>query len=97
MSLTITNIENVKNAKEKIKSAKKSYDESLKLLSHTVKFTEFSWQGKNADDFRTEVNKLINGDLENVSKELEVEINYLTKLSTVLENAEEQVKQRLNI
>ena len=97
MSLTVTNIESIKNSKDKIISAKKSYDETLKILSHTIKFTEFSWQGKNADDFRTAVNNLIQGDLESVSKELEVEINYLTKLSTVLENAEEQVKQRLNV
>lgn len=97
MSLTVTNIESLKSASARIKAVKKSYDDTLKVLTDTIKITEFSWQGKNADDFRSEVNKLISEDIESVSKELEVEINYLTKVSAVLENAEDQVKKRLNI
>ncbi len=96
MSLTVTNIENLKTAKSKIISAKKSYEDTLEIIKNTVKFTEFSWQGKNADDYRAEVNEIIDKDLESVVKELEIEINYLNKITQVLENAEDQVKQRLN-
>ncbi len=97
MSLTVTHIEALKNSTARIISAKKSYEDTLSVLKESIKFTEFSWQGKNADDFRTEVNKLITDDLESVIKELEIEINYLNKVTIVLENAEDQVKQRLNI
>ena len=96
MSLTVTNIETLKNSKSKIISAKKSYEDTLNVLKDTVKITEFSWQGKNADDYRAEVNGIIKDDLESVVKELEVEISYLNKITQVLENAEDQVKQRLN-
>ena len=97
MSLAVTNIENLKTAKQKIVEAKSNYDEAIKNLKQINKNTEITWQGKNADDFRAEVGKLLYGDLESISKEFEIEIRYLEKITTVLENAEDQVKQRLNV
>lgn len=96
MSLTVTNIETLKTSKDKMISAKKSYDDALKTLNHTVKSTMIFWQGKNADDFRAEVDSIIKNELDAESKELELEINYLNKITTVLENAEDQVQKRLN-
>ncbi len=97
MSIQKSNISEMKYYSNQIKKAKTSFDDSLKLLKQTIAFTEFSWTGVEADEFRQNVSSVINNNLSKITKEFEIEIKYLDKVSSVLENAEEQIKKRLNI
>ena len=97
MPIQKVNIGEMKYYSNQIKKAKTSFDDSIKLLKQTIAFTEFSWTGTEADEFRQNVSSIIKNDLSKISKEFEIEIKYLDKVSSVLENAEEQVKKRLNI
>lgn len=96
MALTIVNLDEIKKAELEINDAKTNYDESLKLLKDTINNTINFWQGEDADLYRAKVNHLIDNGLSNASYEMEYEKAYLNKVSTVLENAQEQVKNRLN-
>lgn len=96
MAVQVTNINELKNSEITITNAKVSYDEALKKLSDAIKITEFSWQGEDGMKFREDLMALINNDLKDVSEEMNSEINYLKKIHTILENAQEQVKNRLN-
>ncbi len=96
MALTIVNLDEIKKAELEISDAKTNYDDSLKLLKDTINNTINFWQGEDADLYRERVNHLIDNELSNASYEMEYEKAYLNKVSTVLENAQEQVKNRLN-
>ena len=96
MSLQITNINNIKESSSLIVNAKNSYDTALKELVNAVKSTELSWTGEDAYNFRQEVYNIIVKELYSISDEMNIEATYLKRLTYVLENAQEQVKNRLN-
>ncbi len=96
MPIQKTNIDEMKYCSNQIKKAKISFDDSVKLLKQTIAFTEFSWTGQEADEYRQNVTSIIKDDLSKISKEFEIEIKYLNKVASVLENAQDQVKKRLN-
>jgi uncharacterized alkaline shock family protein YloU len=96
MALQITDINVLKNSEVEISKAKAEYDDILKNLENAVKSTENSWNDKDGVEFRTKVLNLINNDLKEMSMEMEFEINYLKKIAMVLENAQQEIKKRIN-
>ncbi len=96
MALNIINIDEIKRSELDIINAKKDFDTTLQLLKNTFKETEFFWQGEDANLYREKNNALIDKELNDTSLEMNYEINYLNKVSTVLKDAQEQVKNRLN-
>lgn len=96
MALQTLNINELKYRKDRLSSFKDNYDEVLNNLLDEVKMIAFYWQGSNSNNLRTELYKLIGNDLNNISNEINAEIEYLKKLILVLENADEQIKNRLN-
>ena len=96
MALKITNLDALKTYEAKIKSAKAEYDQALKKLKSAVMSTEDSWDDRDGYDFRDKLIKLINTDLKIVSDEMNFEVQYLKKSSAVLENTQQEVKNRLN-
>jgi len=96
MALQTININELKYHQDKLSSLKESYDEILKNLLDEVKMIAFYWQGNDSSNLRSELYKLIGSDLNNISNEIEAEVDYINKLVVVLENANEQIKNRLN-
>ena len=96
MALQIINIQELKNGQEKLSILKENYDETIKKLLDEVKMIELYWQGNSSNNLRNELNKLIGTDLNNISNEINAEVEYLKRLILVLENADEQIKNRLN-
>ena len=96
MALQTLNINELKYRKDRLSSFKDNYDEVLNNLLDEVKMIAFYWQGSNSNNLRTELYKLIGKDLNNISNEINAEVEYLKKLILVLENADEQIKNRLN-
>lgn len=96
MALTVTNINELRNYKSQIEKTMNSYNDKIKELTDTVKNTSLYWQGEDGEVFRTNLYSLIDNDLNCISKEMAAELEYLKKLIIVLENAQEQVKSRLN-
>lgn len=96
MALQTININELKYRKDRLSSFKENYDEVLNNLLDEVKMIAFYWQGSNSNNLRTELYKLIGNDLNNISNEINAEVEYLNKLILVLENADEQIKNRLN-
>ena len=96
MALHITNINELNNYNVELVEAKKDYDETINNLLLSIKETEDYWQGEDGDNFREQIYGVINKDLKAISKEFEAEIIYIKKLQMVLENAQEQIKSRLN-
>lgn len=96
MALKVTNISDLKNSELKIKEAKNSYLEALNGITDAVKSTELFWQGEDAYKFRREIYSLIKTDFNDVKEELEFEELFLNRVRTTLENAQEEVKKRLN-
>ena len=96
MALQTISINELKYRKDRLSSFKENYDEVLNNLLDEVKMIAFYWQGSNSNNLRTELYKLIGNDLNNISNEINAEIEYLKKLILVLENADEQIKNRLN-
>ena len=96
MALKVTNIDELKYYKDKLQKSKNEYDETINKLLDTIKVTAIYWQGVEAEEFRLYLYSLIGKDLNCISKEMEAELNYVNKLAMVLENAQEQVKNRLN-
>lgn len=96
MALHITNINELNNYNVELIEAKKSYDETIKKLLLSIKQTEDYWQGEEGNSFREQIYNVINKDLTAISNEFEAEIFYIKKLQQVLENAQEQIKNRLN-
>ncbi len=96
MSLQITNIEELKNSKIQIAKEKELYQDTLLDLENAIKETQITWNGNESDDFREKTLAIVNK-LKNVENEMTYEVNYLDKIIVVLENAQEQVKNRLNV
>ncbi len=96
MALKITNINELKYYKAQIEKTKNAYDDTITNLTDTVKMTALYWQGADGDEYRSRLYSLVGNDLNCISKEMEAEIQYIDKLIVVLENAQEQIKSRLN-
>lgn len=96
MALQIANIELMKKSSVDIAKAKDTYDDALKEIENAIKSTENSWNDQDGNDFREKVMLLLDNDFKDISEEMGFEINYIKKVSTVLENAQEQVKNRIN-
>lgn len=96
MALKITNLDTLKTKEAVIQNAKDSYDETLKKLKEAVMSTEESWDDKDGYDFRDKLICLIESDLKTASEEMNFEINYIKKVTNVLENTQQQVQSRLN-
>lgn len=96
MALKITNISDLKYYKGQIEKAKIEYDETIKNLMDTIKLSAIYWQGEDGNTFRDNLYSLIGIDLNTISKEMNAEIDYLNRYITILENAQEQIKSRLN-
>lgn len=96
MALQIANIGLMKKSSVDIENSKNTYDDTLKEIENAIKSTENSWNDQDGNDFREKVMLLLDNELKDISEEMEFEINYIKKVSTVLENAQEQVKNRIN-
>ena len=96
MALKTTNVNELKYYKSQLEKTKTLYEESIDGLTDTVKVTALYWQGIDGNNFRSYLYSLIGNDLSCITKELTAEIEYLNKLIIVLENAQEQIKSRLN-
>lgn len=96
MALQTININELKYHQDKLSSLKDSYDETLRKLLDEVKMIALYWQGNDSATLRNDLYKLIGSDLNIISSEIEAEVEYINKLILVLENASEQIKNRLN-
>ena len=96
MALQITNVNELKNAKTLIETSKKSYDESLDSLRNAIIEIQNYWQGEDSIEYQDKVLNLVNRELSHESTELEFEVKYLNRIITVLDNAQDQIKKRLN-
>lgn len=96
MALQTININELKYRQDRLKKLKDDYDETLRNLLDEVKTIAFYWHGNDSSNLRSELYKLIGTDLNNISNEIEAEVNYIKRLILVLENADEQIKNRLN-
>ena len=96
MALQTINLSELKYRQDRLTSLKDSYDETLNNLMDEVKMIAFYWQGNDSSLLRNELYKLIGTDLNNISNEIEAEIDYIKRLILVLENANDQIKNRLN-
>lgn len=96
MALQFTNINELKNSQLQIELAKTTYEDTIKNLRDAIKNTEQSWQGEDAYNYRIELNDIINKKLQNVIDEMNFEIDFLKKTTSVLQDAQERVKNKLN-
>lgn len=96
MALGAVNIEQLKAYKDELLKTKKMYDESISSLMDVVKLSAIYWQGIEGNLFRAKLYGLIGADLNCVSSEMNAEIEYINKIILVFENAQEQIKSRLN-
>lgn len=96
MALQISNINNLKESYALLSIAKSSYDNTLRDLANAVKNTELFWRGEDAFKFRRDLFEILTKNLLATTEEIDIEMKYLKKLSMVLENAQEQVKSKLN-
>ena len=96
MALKIMNITDLKYYKEQIEKEKIEYDDTIKQLMDTIKLSALYWQGEDGNHFRDNLYSIVGVDLNKISSEMNAEIEYLNKLIIVLENAQEQIKSRMN-
>ncbi len=96
MALQITDLSVLRSSVMEIKNAKSEYDEILKNIIDAVKSTETAWNDKEGIEFRTKVLNLLEHDLKDMSLEMEFEVNYIKKITMVLENAQQEIKKRIN-
>jgi hypothetical protein len=96
MALRVTNINELKSYKDYLVKYKNAYDETIDRLVDSIKLSAIYWQGEDGSNFRDKLYSLIGTNLNSVSNEINAEIEYLDKLILVLENAQEQIKHRLN-
>ena len=96
MALKITDISELKYYKVELERTKLSYDEILNNLLNEIKSSALYWQGEDGDTVRERLYSLIEHELKCISKEINAEADYLGKIILVLENAQQQVKNRLN-
>lgn len=96
MALKVTDIGELKYYKIQLNRTKVAYDEVLRELINTIKNSALYWQGEDGDAFREKLFGLLSRDMACISKEINAEAEYLGKIIFVLEEAQEQVKNRLN-
>lgn len=96
MALHITNIDQLKKSKLAIENAKQSYSEHLDILKNAVIEIRDCWQGEDSLEFQNKLIEIIKDNLALELSEMDFEVRYLNKITTVLENAQDQVKKRLN-
>ena len=96
MALKITDIAELKYYKVELERTKAAYDEVISNLLNTIKASSLYWQGVDGNILRERLYLLIKYELQCVSKEINAEVLYLGKIIAVLENAQEQIKNRLN-
>lgn len=96
MALKITDIAELKYYKVELERTKAAYDEVISNLLNTIKASALYWQGEDGNILRERLYLLIKYELQCVSKEINAEALYLGKIIAVLENAQEQIKNRLN-
>ena len=96
VALQITDLSVLKSSEAEIRAAKAEYDEILKNIENAIKSTENAWNDKEGIEFRTKVLNLLEHDLKDMSTEMEFEVNYIKKITMVLENAQQEIKKRIN-
>lgn len=96
MALKMIDLNELKYCQEELANNKLQYDEKIEELLDAIKMTAIYWQGDEGDKFRDKLYTLIGSNLNCISKEMKAEIDYTKKLIMVLENAQEQVKNRIN-
>ena len=96
MALKVTNLSEIKDYESYLEKCKIAYEDVLDRLLDTIKFSAIYWQGEEGNNFRDNLYSLIGIDLNCISTEMKAEIEYLNKLIMVLENAQEQIRNRLN-
>ena len=96
MALKVTDIGDLKRYKLQLDKINTSYDEVINNLLRTIKTSSLYWQGEDGDLFREKLYSLITYELKCISREINAESEYLGKIVLVLENAQEQIKNRLN-
>ena len=96
MALKVTNLNELKYYKDSLAKCQNSYEETIDRLIDSIKLSAIYWQGEDGNEFRDKLYSLIGSNLNSVSTEMNAEIEYLEKLIVVLENAQEQIKHRLN-
>ena len=72
------------------------YNECLEELINTIRMTAVYWRGEEGDTFRDKIYTLVGSSFDGVSKEMNVEMEYIKRLKVVLESAQEQIKNRIN-
>ena len=96
MALKVTDIGELKYYRVQLSRSYESYDYVIKNILDSIKDSALYWQGEDGEVFRERLYSLVSHDLNCISKEIKAEADYLGKIITVLENAQEQVKNRLN-
>ena len=96
MALKVTNVNELSYYKDHLEKNKVAYDDTIDKMLDAIKLSAIYWQGEEANQFREKLYSLIGVDLNCISTEMKAEIEYLNKLVAVLENAQEQIKSRLN-
>ena len=96
MALKVTNVNELKYYKDGLIKCEKAYEDTINKLIDTIKLSAVYWQGAEGNDFRDKIYTLIGSNLNTVTTEMDAEIEYINKLIMVLENAQEQIKNRLN-
>ena len=96
MALKVTNVNELKYYKDYLEKYKNLYDDDIDNLIDTIKLSAIYWQGEDGNNFRENLYSLIGSNLQCISNEMNAEIEYLSRLIAVLENAQEQIKNRLN-
>lgn len=96
MALKVTDIGELKYYKMQLKRTKDSYDDVIRNIMSTIKNSSLYWQGEEGENFRSNLYSLVSRDLNCISKEINAEVEYLGKIVNVLENAQEQIKNRMN-
>ena len=96
MALQITNIDRLKNSKIIIEKAKTSFEEEMKILNDATIEIGNNWQGEDSSVIQNKIVDIINKELTNEKGEMMFEMKYLDRIIFVLENAQNEVKKRLN-
>ena len=96
MALGAVNIEELRSYRDELLKTKEVYDDTINSLMDVVKLSAIYWQGIEGSLFRAKLYGLIGADLNSISSEMNAEIEYINKIIMVFENAQDQIKSRLN-
>ena len=96
MALKITNVNELKYYKDGLIKCQNTYEEITNKIIDAIKLSAIYWQGEDGNEFREKLFSLIKSNKSIYFTELDAEIEYVNKLIIVLENAQEQIKNRLN-